>query len=114
MDPSPRKITKYLRNRTMARRALVNAYRANKTASGEDVYKKAVNRINRVVKNKTRRENVKRQLPYAANANNLVKVHGINKNHARKITLPIIARQIKQLKNELLAMNVMNILRRRV
>ena len=107
-------IHKAMRNRTIARRALVNSYRTKPNSSGENIYKRALNRINRNVKNETRRNNIKRQLAYAANINTLVKVHGISKNHAHKIAKPIHNRYMEKLKNEMLNMNYNNIMKFKV
>lgn len=106
MHARSKNIHNAMRSATIARRALVNAYRNNMTASGEKIYEKTLNRINRTIKNATRRNNIKRHLVNAANINTLVKVHGISKNHANKIAKPIHERNAKRLANELLNYNL--------
>lgn len=93
------KVLKGMRNASIARRALVNAYRAKPNASGENIRRRAVERINRVVTNPTRRQNIKNKMLQAAHKNRLRKEYGVNKVHAQKVYNGVMNKEIKNILN---------------
>lgn len=99
-----KKIHKNMTNTRIARQALLQAYRSNKMSSGANIIKGATQRINNVVKNETRRSNIKNALLAAANKKTLMKKHNVPKNNANKIQSAAINKAFKEIMNQHIVM----------
>lgn len=89
----PKKIHKNMRNRRIARQALLQAYRAHPMNSGARIVNAALRRISSAVKKGTSRySNLNIALLPASNVKTLVKQHGISKSHAEKIRNGVLSK----------------------
>jgi hypothetical protein len=97
---SPVKIHKRMRNARVARQALLQAYRANKTKSGANIVKGALMRISRVAKPDSQRyRNLNMALLNASNVKKLKTQHGVSNNHAKKLRNAVLDKHLKDVLN---------------
>ena len=84
-----------MRNARVARQALLQAYRANKTKAGANIVKGALMRIARVAKPDSQRyRNINMSLLHASNVKKLKKQHGVSKSHAKKLRSAVLNKHI--------------------
>lgn len=88
-----------MRNKSIAERALVNAYRANPGASASNIVKNAMNRVNRAVKNNSRKNRIKAAFSHVSA--NALKSFKVNEVKASSISTNTILREMKLVIKEL-------------